>query len=126
MGNVIDFSIKVWMTVIFIAPLAFNILNSSFLFDLYFFAVAFGILFSLPAMILFLVFTYFIDQLTIRTILKKLLLVCLGLITTYITFHYLNFHSVIVYAYCTTLTVAIFIFKLESPADPQDLTGIKN
>jgi|SRR5688572_30265657 len=126
MGNVIDFSIKVWMTVIFIAPLAFNILNSSFLFDLYFFAVAFGILFSLPAMILFLVFTYFIDQLTIRTILKKLLLVCLGLITTYITFHYLNFHSVIVYAYCTTLTVAIFIFKLESPADPQDLTRIKN
>ncbi len=126
MGNVIGYSIKVWLTVIFVAPLAFNLLLPNFLFELYFFAVAFGIPFSFPAMILFLVFTYFIDRLTIRTILKKLLLVCLGLITTYITFNYLNFHSVIVYAYCTTLTVAIFIFKLESPTDPQDLTGIKN
>lgn len=113
MGNSSVFTIKVWLTVILLSPLLLNLLQRTFIFELYFFYISLGILFSFPALIIFLVIAYLINQKRWNIILKKLLLVFIGSGFIFLTFYPLEFDLKITYTYCTILLVAIILFKLE-------------
>ena len=110
MGSAAVFSLNVWAIVVFISPLFLTLTNFS---GLYFFATLYGIFFSIPALIVFLLTVSVINKQIKQTIYKKLILAAIGFIFTFLTFRLLGgFIKQFWAPYCITLVAAIFIFKL--------------
>ncbi|NOT52361.1 MAG: hypothetical protein HOP10_13915 [Chitinophagaceae bacterium] len=124
MGTAAAFSLKVWAVVIFIAPILIGVIDITLLNgEFYLMAVLWATMFSLPAFILFLVFTFIINNQQLQYLTKKLMLAAAGFIMTWLTFEVVKipediFGENMRYTYGAILVAAIFIFPIRSPEKP--------
>ena len=122
MGSAADFSLKVWSVVVFITAIILGFIYGGG--GLIVFAMAFGVFYSLPALLLFILFTWAINKLSIALILKKLILASIWVIMTWVTFRLADLMDGLIedeqYFYYAILVASIFIFRLDPPVKPRE------
>lgn len=127
MGSSADYSLKVWAVVILITPLILTF-EDGILEGLYVFVLFYSFFYSLPALLLFLAITYFLNKTGLKAFIKKLIFSVSGVAFIYGTFFILGIklYDDIMFKYCGVLIAAIFIFKLKPPQKPVKEIEIKN
>ncbi len=118
MGSAADFCLKVWALVVFGTPVAIGLIYSSFTPLIYVLTIGLGILFSVPALIIFLLSAGYINKQALQVHVKKIILAALGFGLIYFTFEFVRLSGDPKYIYGAALVAAIFIFPLKPDEKP--------
>ena len=133
-SNSFRFATKVWLTSVVLSPFLFFVISGTIdvkklhieaagLGLFLFFSFVFGLLFSLPCWTILIFAVKFINKKLTTTIKKKILIIAIGILLTYLLFYFiffkdrtdneqLGFNMRLAMAYCLTIIGGILIFKL--------------
>jgi hypothetical protein len=141
-SNSFQFATKVWLTSVFASPSMFLLLNwivysqkQSFealgTGNFFLFSIAFGLVFSLPSWLVFILGVKYLNRLPVTTFKKKAFITIVAIFLTYLPFYLIFFKDDLeqqlsnfkfATAYCLTIIIGIFVYKLTPDNSIREVT----